>query len=455
MAGQGGLSPTVFRAYDIRGIYGRDLTDELAEAIAISYATILGNSGEVLLGRDVRLSGGRLMEAVSKGLREGGCSAVNVGVIPTPTHYFGVVKWKMRGGIQITASHNPPEWNGMKLVTEGGETISEGAGMEELKEVVLRRRWKIAENKGAETFRDLIPEYVEFMSSSIRLERRLKVAVDYSNGASATVFPKIAKNLGMEVVGLNSEPDGLFPGHLPEPNEETLKDLQRLVMEEGADFGVGFDGDADRAVFVDDRGRLLPGDTTLAVFVKNLRKKGKVVYDVNCSSALREVIIECGCEPVESRVGRAFMLREVRRSGAVIGGEKSNHLYFSEVWGFDDAIYAALRMAEIVSRSERKLSEIVDSIPSYPSTPIMVYECPDEIKWDVVDRIAERVAEEGYRITRLDGVKIYFEDGWLLIRPSNTMPQIKMSAEARTQERLRWIVQFGRELISQAISAYR
>lgn len=445
------FSPNVFRAYDIRGIYGKDLTEDLVESVALSYATMLGNSGEVLIGRDVRLSGERLMQSVSKGLREGGCNTVNVGLVPTPTSYFGVVWWKMSGGIQITASHNPPEWNGMKIITKGGETISEGAGMEELKKMVLEGGWKRVEKKGVEVSRELVSEYVEFLMSKVEVERKLKIAVDYSNGASTIVFPKIAEQLGVEVVGLNSEPDGLFPGHLPEPNEETLRDLQRVVKESKVDFGAGFDGDGDRVVFIDDKGRFLAGDITLAVFVKHLKRKGKVIYDVNCSSVLREIILENGCEPVESRVGRAFMLREVRKLEAVIGGEKSNHIYFSELWGFDDAIYALLKMIEIISKSENKLSEIVDTIPVYPSTPIMVFDCPDEIKWKVVEEIAEKMVKEGFRISRLDGVKVYFDDGWMLIRPSNTMPQIKMSAEAKTEEKLREIVQYGKELIRSTI----
>lgn len=448
------FSPSVFRAYDVRGIYGKDLTDDLAKAIGLSFATILGNSGEVLLGRDVRLSGGKLVENVSKGLREGGCSVVNVGIVPTPVNYFGVIWWKMRGGIQVTASHNPPEWNGMKLVTSEGDTISEGAGMEELKSVVLENRWKRSVRRGVEVNKELLTDYVEFINSRIKIEKKeVKIAVDYSNGATTVVFPKIVKLLGINVIGLNDEPNGLFPGHLPEPTEENLRELRELVVKNEAEFGVGFDGDGDRAVFIDDRGRILPGDITLAVFVKHLERKGKVVYDLNSSSALRQVIVENGCEPVESRVGRAYILREVRRLGAVIGGEKSNHLYFSELWGFDDAIYAALKMAEILSRTGKKLSEIVDAIPIYPNTPIMVFDCPDEVKKKAVDIIAEKLSSEGLEISRLDGVKAYFKDGWMLIRPSNTMPQIKMSAEAVTEERLKEIVEYGKKLIMEAIKS--
>ncbi|MEM3397956.1 MAG: phosphomannomutase/phosphoglucomutase [Nitrososphaerota archaeon] len=453
MSNIGSFPSHIFRAYDIRGVYGKDITDEIAKVIALSYATMLGNSGEILLSRDVRLSGENLMKSVSIGLMEGGCDVVKVGIVPTPVSYFGVIWWRLHGGVQITASHNPPEWNGMKLVTSNGDTISEGAGMEELRKIVLERKWTTSDKQGTEVSRNLIPEYLEFILSKIKVEKKMRIAVDYSNGATTMVFPNIARLLDVEVIGLNDEPNGLFPGHLPEPTEETLKDLQELVRKNDVDFGVGFDGDGDRAVFIDDRGRILPGDIVLSVYVKHLEKRGKVVYDLNSSSALRQIIIESGCEPVESRVGRAYILREVRRLGAVIGGEKSNHLYFSELWGFDDAVYATLKMLEILSKTGKKLSEIVENIPVYPSTPIMVFDCPDEIKKIVVDRIAERLSSEGLEISRLDGVKAYFKDGWILIRPSNTMPQIKMSAEAVTEKRLKEIVEYGKKLIVETVKS--
>ncbi|MEM4667861.1 MAG: phosphomannomutase/phosphoglucomutase [Nitrososphaerota archaeon] len=456
VVGELSIPPHIFRAYDIRGVYGRDLREELVKVIASSFATMLGNSGTVLVGRDVRLSGESLAKAVSTGLRESGCDVVDVGIVPTPGAYFGVVYWKLKGGVQITASHNPPEWNGMKLITEDGGTISEGAGMEELKKIALESKIIKVDRIGVEISRDLIKDYVEFLLSKVKIgDRKLRIVVDYSNGAVSIVFPKIAEQLGLELIELNKEPNGLFPGHLPEPNEETLKDLQKKVIEVKADLGAGFDGDGDRVVFVDEKGRLLAGDITLAVFVKYLEKKGRVLYDVNSSSALREVILSCGCEPVEMRVGRAFFLRAIREMNGVIAGEKSNHIYFSELWGFDDAIYALLKMAEILSKSGRKLSEIVDEIPKYPSTPIIVFDCPDEVKWKVVDLIAEKLEKEALNINRIDGVKAYFKDGWILIRPSNTMPQIKMSAEASSEERLKQIVNYGRELIIKTIKELR
>ena len=443
--------PEIFRAYDIRGVYGVDLNEDLAKAIGLAYGTMLGNRGRVVVGRDVRLSGEALASAAAEGLAEAGCDVLDIGLVTTPMSYFAAIKLDADGGIQVTASHNPPEWNGFKLIKRGGETLSAGAGMEELRDIVLQGKFRRGEGRGRIEKIDILEPYVEFMASKIELERPLKIAIDYSNGAAAIPFPRIAERVGLEIEALNDIPDGRFPGHLPEPREDTLKDLQDLVVRRNADFGAGFDGDGDRVVFVDDRGRILSGDVALAIFVKHLGKRGKVVFDVSSSSALREIIIESGCEPVEMRVGRAFILNAVRELNAVIGGEKSNHFYFPELWGFDDACYAVLRMAEIIVRSGRRLSELVNEIPHYPSIPITTFSCPDEFKVEVVERIARHYESLGVRVSRIDGVKAYFDDGWVLIRPSNTMPQIKMTAEAKTEERLREIVDEARRLITENV----
>jgi len=447
------IKPHIFRAYDIRGVYGEDLDEKVAEIIGLSYGTMLGNKGRLVVGRDVRLSGEILSKAVARGLSRSGCDVLDLGMVTTPMAYFSTMYFKADGGIQVTASHNPPEWNGFKLIKPGGATLSAGAGMEEFKEIVLNQRFREAEKKGRIERVDVLTPYVDFMTSKFHFDKKLKIAVDYSNGAAAIPFPKIADELGVEIKSINDVPDGRFPGHLPEPTEETLKDLQKLVVEVGADFGVGFDGDGDRAVFVDERGEIIPGDITLAIYVKHLDKKGKVVFDVSSSNAVKEVILKKGCEPVEMRVGRAFLLNAVRELNAVIGGEKSNHFYFPEIWGFDDAIYATLKMAEIIAKTGRKLSQLVDEIPRYPSTPIRTYECADELKRRVVQEIARRYETRGLKVSTIDGVKAYFDDGWVLIRPSNTMPQVKMTAEAETEERLREIINEAEKLIKETIKA--
>lgn len=445
------FKPEIFRAYDIRGVYGVDLSEDLAKAIGLAYGTMLGNRGRVVVGRDVRLSGEALASATAEGLAEAGCDVMDVGLVTTPMSYFAVVHLNADGGIQVTASHNPPEWNGFKLIKKGGETLSAGAGMEELRDMVLQGRFRKGERRGKIEKIDILESYVEFITSKVEIERPLKIAIDYSNGAAAISFPKIAERVGLKIEALNDVPDGRFPGHPPEPREDTLKDLQDLVVKTRADLGAGFDGDGDRVVFVDDKGRILSGDIALAIFVKHLDKKGKVIFDVSSSSALREVIVEKGCEPIEMRVGRAFILNAVRELNAVMGGEKSDHFYFPELWGFDDACYAVLKMAEILIKSGKRLSELVDEIPHYPSIPITTFTCPDELKTKVVEQIAKHYESLGVKVSRIDGVKAYFDDGWVLIRPSNTMPQIKMTAEAKTEKRLKEIVDEAKKLITENI----
>lgn len=449
----GMIDPNIFRAYDVRGVFGKDINEEVAMVLGKVFGTYIGNKGEVLAGRDVRLSGETLCKAFSSGMMDAGCNVYYAGIVPTPAAYFGVVALKMDGGFQVTASHNPPEWNGFKLILNTGDTVSEGFGMERIKDMALKNEFKIAEKKGYQKNIDVLPVYENFLLGRFKLERKVRVALDLSNGAGCDFIPRLLSKVGCETIAINDVPDGNFPGHLPEPTQETLQPLSQLVVRSKADFGVGFDGDADRAVFVDDLGRMLPGDVALAVFVTKLGKKGKVVYDVSCSSFLKKVIEEAGCEPIESRVGRAFVMRKVRETGALIGGEKSNHIYFSDVYGFDDAIFAVCKMAEIISKSENKLSEIVDRFPRLPSIPITSFDCPDKYKFRVVEELAKFFESKGFTINTMDGVKAISEDGWVLIRPSNTMPQIKMTAEAKTEEKLKELVKMAQEALKNKIES--
>jgi len=443
----------IFRAYDIRGIYGRDLDDSVAYSVGRAFGTLIGGKGPVLVTRDVRRSGEALSRSVINGLQDSGIDVLDGGVATTPACYFGLKHFSAYGAVAVTASHNPPEWNGFKMVLADGSTVSQGAGMERLKEIINASSFNSSDRRGGVKQVNLIDAYTEFMRQRFSRLEGLRVAVDYSDGAAVYVVPRLFAELGIEVVGINDNPDGLFRGHVPEPNEETLVPLQRLVVETGCSFGVGFDGDADRAVFIDDTGRFLAGDTTVALLVKHWPVKGKVVYDVNSSTALKEVAEASGFQTIEWRVGRAFILQKVREEKAILGGEKSNHLYFGELDGVDDAIYAALTIARIVANSRKRLSELVDEIPSYPTTPILTYDCPDQIKFQAVDRIADELARLGFRISRLDGVKAYADFGWVLVRASNTMPQIKMSVEAKTEEKLRELKMLGERLIKDAVSS--
>lgn len=445
----------IFRAYDIRGIYGRDITEAVAEEIGKAFGTYIDGAGKnLVVGRDVRLSGETLERALTTGLLSTGCHVEDIGVVPTPVFYFAVAHYAKDGGVMVTASHNPAEWNGFKITREKGFICAEGMGMEEIKDMVFTRRFKVAARGKMEKYEGTLVDYANFVLGKIEVEKGLKVAMDLGNGACSLIAPKLFKDAGAEVVAINAEPDGTFPAHEPEPTEETLKELKEVVIKEGVDFGVGYDGDGDRALFVDDRGRIIPGDMTLIVLAEYYLKKqwgAKVVYEISCSSSVEELVKAHGGKPLVSRVGHAYIMDKMIQEGAVLGGEVSSHLYFADIYGFDDALYAGLKLAEILSKTDKKLSEMVDSIPRYPSIPVRTYDCPDEKKFKVVEKLTEEFKDMGYEMITIDGVKAVEPDGWFLIRASNTLPQVKMKAEAKTQEKLSQLTDLAERKILEKI----
>lgn len=437
----------IFRAYDIRGIYGEDLTEETAKWIGQALGTYIGGTGKKLVvGRDVRLSGPNLENALIEGLLSTSCYVQDIGVVPSPVLYFAIVHYDKDGGAMVTASHNPPKWNGFKLCREKGLLLAQGMGMEEIKEIAVTKRFKFGPRGKLEKYDEAIGDYSNFVLSKVEIERELKVAVDPGNGTCSLMTPRLFEDAGLSVIAINAEPDGNFPAHLPEPTEETLSELKKIVVKNRADFGIGFDGDGDRALFIDDKGRVISGDTALIILAMYYLKKqrgAKVLYEVSCSSSVEDVIKAHGGKPIMSRVGHAYIMDKMIQENATLGGEISSHLYFADMYGFDDALYASLKMAELLSKTEKRLSEIVDSIPRYPSTPVKVYDCPDEKKFKVVEKMTEEFREMGYEIVTIDGVKVIEPEGWFLIRASNTLPQIKMVAEAKTKEKLKQLTNFA------------
>ncbi len=445
----------IFRAYDIRGIYGEDLTEETATRIGHAFASCMNGAGkDFVVGRDVRLSGEVLEKAFIEGMLSAGCNVQEIGMLPTPVFYFAIVHYGKDGGAQVTASHNPPEWNGFKLCREKGLLCAEGMGMEKVKEAVLSGQLKVGVRGKMEKYGKVLADYSKFVLSKVEVERKLKVALDPGNGACALLVPELFEDAGLEAVAINAEPDGSFPSRSPEPTEESLRELKKVVVENGADFGVGYDGDGDRALFVDNTGRVLSGDVTLTVLARyHLQKHrgAKILYDVACSSSVAEVVKAHGGKPVLSRIGHAYVMDKMIKENIALGGEISSHLYFSEIYGFDDGLFATLKLAEVLSKTDKRLSELVDSIPRYPATPVKVYDCPDERKFKVVDELTEEIRRTGYETVTLDGVKIIEPEGWVLIRASNTQPQIKMIAEAKTKEKLRQLTEFAERKILEKI----
>jgi phosphomannomutase/phosphoglucomutase len=435
----------IFRAYDIRGIFGKDLTEEVATKIGAAFATFL-EGRTVVVGRDVRISGEKLRDALISGLVSR-CNVTDVGVVPTPLLYFAANILQKNAGIMVTASHNPPQWNGFKAF-RGQKGSIYGKDMEKIKQYAKNVNPKMLGEKRGKTvsYEGIIPEYQDFVQSKIQLERKLKVVTDTANGTCGLVAPAIFERLGCDILTLNKEPDGTFPAHLPVPKKETLGELMKEVVRRKTDFGVGYDGDGDRAVFIDEKGNLIPGDLTLLIFAKDVLQKhggGKVVYELSCSMAVEEYVKKLGGIPLVERVGHTFIMDKMISEKALLGGEKSSHFYFADVYGMDDGVFASMKMAEILSKSDEKLSEMVASLPQYPSVYEKNFECPDKLKFAFIQKLRSRFKEYGLKTLDIDGVKLIEKDGWVILRASNTEPVIRISAEARTEEKLKELYGFA------------
>jgi len=435
----------IFRAYDIRGIFGKDLTEEIATQIGAAFATFLEGK-TVVVGRDTRISGEKLRDALVSGLVSR-CNVTDVGVVPTPLVYFATNRLKKDAGIMVTASHNPPQWNGFKAF-RGQRGSIYGKDMEKIREYAKKvDPEKLGEKRGkAVSYEGIIPEYQDFVQSKIQLERKLKVVADTANGTCGLVAPALFERLGCNILTLNQKPDGTFPAHLPVPKKETLGELMNEVVRRKADFGVGYDGDGDRAVFIDEKGSLIPGDLTLLIFAKDVLQKhrgGKVVYELSCSMAVEEYVKKLGGIPLVERVGHTFIMDKMINEKALLGGEKSSHFYFADVYGMDDGVFASLKLAEILSKSDEKLSEMVASLPQYPSVYEKNFECADNLKFAFIEKLRSRFKEYGIKTLDIDGVKLIEEDGWVILRASNTEPVIRISAEARTEEKLEELYGFA------------
>ena len=403
----------------------------------------------MVVGKDVRLSGERLSNRLTKGLVTG-CNVTDIGVVTTPMLYFATSHLKRNAGIMITASHNPPEWNGFKLFKPNGCIY--GEEMSRIKHLAAAVDVKNLGAKRGKTakYEKIFQNYSAFVSSKIKVERKLKIVADTANGVCGLFAPSLFEEQGCDILTLNKNPDGRFPAHLPEPKESTLGELKKKVVETKADFGVGYDGDGDRAVFVDDKGRLIPGDLALLIFAKDVlerKKNAKVVCELSCSLAVEEYVKSNGGQPIIEKVGHTFIMGRMTSEKAALGGEKSSHFYFAETRGGDDAIFAALKMAEILSKSRKKLSAMFDELPQYPSIFEENFPCPDNVKFQVIEKLKSKFEADGLRFLGVDGIKLLDDEGWVLLRPSNTEAIIRITAEAKTEKKLMELYDFAvREL---------
>jgi phosphomannomutase/phosphoglucomutase len=435
------IAPGIFRQYDIRGIVDKDLTTEAAEGVGRGYATLLrehGLRGAVAVGRDNRPSGPMLRDALVKGLTESGVDVVDVGVVPTPLLYWSLHHTGVDGGIQITGSHNPPEYNGFK-VSLGRESLH-GDGIQTLLAAIQAKRFLTGQ--GAVRHEAVIDRYVDDVVRRIGpLSRRLKVVFDAGNGAGALVAEQLFSRLNIAGTYIFCESDGTFPNHHPDPTvPENLVDIIAEVRRQGADLGVAFDGDADRIGVVDGHGTIVWGDHILILYARDvLARTGRgqsIIFDVKCSQALPHAIAEAGGVPVMWKTGHSLIKDKMKEAHAPIAGEMSGHMFFDEgFYGHDDALYGAARLLRIVADSGTSVEELLANVPKFVSTPELRVDCPEERKFAIV---ADAVSHfrQSHDVIDVDGVRVLFGDGWGLIRASNTQPVLVTRYEARTPERL-------------------
>jgi phosphomannomutase/phosphoglucomutase len=435
------ISPGIFRQYDIRGITGRDLTEEAARAIGRGFATLLrqrGLGGAVAVGRDNRPSGPALRDALVAGLTAAGADAVDIGIVPTPVLYWSLHHLPVKAGIQITGSHNPPEYNGFKLCV-GHESLH-GEGVQELRRLIESGR--MATGSGSVRSEAVIHGYADdIVARTGPLPRTLKVVFDCGNGAGSVVAERLFSRMNLEATYLFCESDGTFPNHHPDPTVvENLQDMIAEVRRRGADVGIAFDGDADRIGIVDGRGEIVWGDHLLILYARDvLARTGSgqpIIFDVKCSQALPHAIAAAGGKPIMWKTGHSLIKERMKELDAPVAGEMSGHMFFNEgFYGHDDALYGAARLLRILAADGRPIPEMLADVPKFVSTPELRVDCPDERKFDVVAD-AVRHFRERYDVIDVDGVRVLFGDGWGLIRASNTQPVLVTRYEARTPERL-------------------
>ncbi|HXX58158.1 MAG TPA: phosphomannomutase/phosphoglucomutase [Thermodesulfovibrionales bacterium] len=442
------IDPHIFREYDIRGVWGRDLTEESVDAIGRALAVFLGKrfSKEkitITVGRDVRLSSQAVFSSLAKGLLASGVDVIDIGVCPTPLQYFSLHRLPVDGGVMITGSHNPPEFNGLKL-SAGRETLY-GESIQEIRRLV--EKGEAVQGSGGMQGHDIIAEYLSYVKGLFGNLQGVKVVVDAGNGTGGLVAPALLRALGCKVIELYCEPDGRFPNHHPDPVvPENIKDLSERVKAEKAHIGIGYDGDSDRLGVVDEEGETLWGDKLLILFARDILEKNPgatVIGEVKCSQTLFDEIRMRGGNPIMGKVGHSLIKSRMRETGALLAGEMSGHLFFADrYFGYDDAIYASLRLVEILSRKGEPYSirALLSDVPLTVSTPEIRFPCPDEMKFRVIEKAKASFAD--CPLIDIDGIRIQFPDGWGLVRASNTQPVLVMRFEAKDANSLKRIREF-------------
>ncbi|MBI4127624.1 MAG: phosphomannomutase/phosphoglucomutase [Parcubacteria group bacterium] len=448
------FNPQSFRAYDIRGMYPADLDEDTAYQVGLAYGHFLPGARRIVIGGDYRASTPALKGSLIQGLLDAGKEVTDIGTLPTPLIYFAIVHYKFDGGVVVTASHNPKEYNGIKLKREHAIPITGETGIYVIRDQIAGGKTPppIARKGTLVSFdRDAIADYIDFVAGSIKLTRPLSIVLDIGNGATGFIPRAIFERLGCRVEALYETPDGSFPNHIADPHDhKTLVALQKRVVEVHADLGFAYDGDGDRVGMVTDKGEIVSGDHLMLLLARQAlaRKKGTIVFDVRISDAVVEDIKAHGGIPVLAPAGHGYILQAVKREGALIGGEITGHIFFPYCYyEYDDGIFASLKLAEVVASLSEPLSSQLAKLSHYAASPEIILEVSESEKFALVDRFVKLVKARGLPVLDIDGARITFPNGWGLVRASNTAPQIKARFEGKTNDDLHDIVRHTEALM--------
>jgi phosphomannomutase/phosphoglucomutase len=433
------MNKEIFREYDIRGGVEKDLTDDVVKNIARAFGSYMTEHGKknASIGRDCRLSSDHYRDLVVEGMVESGLDVIDLGVVPSPLFYFSLFNLEVDGGIMITGSHNPADQNGFKVAY--GKATLFGEEIQYIRKLIEEKRFVQGQGSVKE-YETIVEDYYNFLRTNISLNKSFNVVIDAGNGTGGVVALPIMKEMGQNVIGLFCEMDGHFPNHHPDPTvEKNIVTLRKTVLDSRADVGIGYDGDADRIGVIDNEGNVIWGDYLMIIFARDVLKRHKgatFVSEVKCSKNLYEDVEKHGGFPIMWKAGHSLIKQKMKQTGALLGGEMSGHIFFADkFFGYDDAIYASLRLLEIMGNGDRPLSEYLKDVPKMYSTPEIRIDCPDDVKFIVVKKLTEYYKAR-YKVIDIDGVRAVFDDGWGLVRPSNTGPILVLRFEAVSEKAL-------------------
>ena len=433
------ISEDIFRAYDIRGVVENALTPDATQQIGQAFATEALTQGQktVIIARDGRLSSPELAQRLSEGLRSGGCDVIDVGMVPTPVLYYATHKLKTGTGIMVTGSHNPPQYNGLKMLIAGNTLY--GDGIKAFYHMIVEGR--VNNGAGSHTEENVIPDYLDTIVDDIKLEKPLNIAVDCGNGVAGVLATELFTRLGCKVTELFCDVDGTFPNHHPDPSKpENLIDLQNAMKAEHLDLGLAFDGDGDRVGILDDKQNILWADRQMMLYSADVLKRkpgAQIIFDIKSTSNLPTFIKEHGGEPLMWKTGHSFIKAKMKETGAELAGEMSGHIFFKERWfGFDDGLYSAARMLEIVSQHDEASSTLFETLPDSFNTPELQIDFEEGEHYKFMTKFIDEAKFEDAEIVTIDGIRVNYANGWGLIRPSNTTPCLVLRFEANDENTL-------------------